>query len=216
MRPLGFVLLLTLSATLAGQPALTFQPPKVTAPDKATLDTIAARTQKLADTLDRLRQKGVKDPALADVEVFVKAAQWIVKHGEYYNASAEWILPVLDHGLLRASQQGRGEATWLYRAAGQTVVRAYRSRIDGSVQPFAVTYPHDYGLDARKRYRLDVVLHGRDSGLTEVSFLHRHGNAKPPPRDLGHVRIDVFGRGNNAYRWAGEGDVAEAVENFFF
>src|SRR5262249_40639773 len=60
-----------------------------------------------------------------------------------------------------------------------------------------------------------VVLHGRDSGLTEVSFLHRHRGVKPAPKDLSFVQIDIFGRGNNAYRWAGESDVFEAVENFF-
>ena len=28
------------------------------------------------------------------------------------------------------------------------------------------------------------------------------------------MQIDIYGRGNNAYRWAGETDVQEAVENF--
>ncbi len=209
MRALGLFALLVLSAALAAQTA-----PKITPPDKATLDLIAARTEKLAEAVDRLKERGVRELTLADIEVFLKAARWIVKHGEFYRDGARQVLPVLDHGLLRASQQARGESPW-YTAPGQTVLRAYRSRLDGSVQPFAVTYPHDYGLDARKRYRLDVVLHGRDAGLTEVSFLHRHGNAKPPPKDLVHVRLDIFGRGNNGYRWAGESDVFEAVETFF-
>lgn len=214
MRAVGFFLLLGLCTALAAQPALTFQPPKSTAPDKATLEAIEQRAQQLADALDRLQTRGVREPALSDIEIFLKAARWIVRHGQYYNDSAKWILPVLDQGLLRAAQQGRGETPW-YNSPGRTVVRAYRSRIDGSVQPYAVTYPQDYGQDLRKRYRVDLVLHGRDGGLTEVSFLHRHLNAKPAPKNLSHVRIDVFGRTNNAYRWAGETDVFEAVENFF-
>lgn len=213
MRGVGLIVLLLLGTFLAAQPALTFPPPKTTPPDKATRETIQARTQNLADALDRLQRLGVRDPALADIEIYLKAAQWIVQHEEFYRDSAKWVLPVLDQGLLRASQQARGETPW-YLLVGETVARAYRSRLDGSVQPYAVTLPHDYGQDKRKRYRIHVVLHGRDAGLTEVSFLYRHRGGKPADKDLDQVQIDIFGRGNNAYRWAGEVDVFEAVENF--
>src|SRR5204863_6000370 len=129
MRGLGILVPLSLSAILAAQPALTFPPPKVTPPDKETLEAIQARGRKLADALERLQRLGVRDPALADIEVYLKAARWIVKHGEFYRDSAKWVLPVLDQGLLRASQQARGETPW-YASAGQTTVRGYRSRID--------------------------------------------------------------------------------------
>src|SRR5262249_41125492 len=117
-----------------------------------------------------------------------------------------------DDGLLRASQQGRGEAPWM-SINGFSVVRGYRSRVDGSVQPYAVTYPADYGSDATRRYRLDVVLHSRNTSLAEVSFLHAHRET-PAPEGQKYVQLDIYGRGNNAYRWAGEADVYEAVENF--
>jgi pimeloyl-ACP methyl ester carboxylesterase len=94
------------------------------------------------------------------------------------------------------------------------VARAYRSRIDGSVQPFAVTFPADYGKEARKKWRLDVVLHGRDPSLTEVKFLHQFSGDRPAPKDQNFVRLDIFGRGKNAYRWAGEIDVLEAIDAF--
>jgi predicted esterase len=93
------------------------------------------------------------------------------------------------------------------------VVHAYRSQLDGSLQPYAVTFPAAYGKDARRRWRLDVVLHGRDASLTELSFLHRHQGNKPAPAN-DFVQLDIFGRGNNAYRWAGEVDVMEAVQHF--
>jgi dienelactone hydrolase len=205
---------LVLSALLAAQQALTFPPPKIVPLDRDTRETIDTRTEQLAGAVSRLKRLGVQDPSLADIEVFLKAARWIVKHDEFYGKDAgEWSLAVLDHGLLRASQQSRGEAPWLQSPAGTIVGRAYRSRIDGSLQPYAVTFPHDYAQDARKRYRIDVVLHGRDSGLTEVKFLAQH-TARAAPKDLGFVQIDIFGRGNNAYRWAGESDVWEALENF--
>jgi dienelactone hydrolase len=206
---------LLLTAFLPAPPALTFPPPQVVAPDAATRAAIEERTEKLAAAVERLRRLGVHDPGLADVEIYLKAAKSAVALDEFYGKNAgKATLGVLDRGLLRASQLGRGENPWL-QATGQTVVRAYRSVIDGSVQPYAVTLPADYAADARKRYRVDVVLHGRDAGLTEVSFLHRHRGDKPAPKDLDHVRLDVYGRGNNAYRWAGEQDVWEASRDFF-
>jgi hypothetical protein len=75
-----------------------------------------------------------------------------------------------------------------------------------------VLLPADYGKDPQKKWRLDVVLHGRDSSLTEAKFIATHqGNA---PKDLGYVQLEVYGRGNNAYRWAGETDVWEAIYTF--
>ncbi len=204
---------LVLSALAVGQPALTFPPPETFPPDKDTRQTIEARTAKLAAAVRRLRDHQVRDPALADIEVFLEAARWIVKHKEFYGKNAAgWTVSVLDQGLLRASQQARGETPWLKSPLGLTIARAYRSRIDGSVQPFAVTYPHDYTHPGRS-FPVEIVLHGRDSGLTEVKFLHQHG-AREAPKGLAHIRIHIFGRGNNAYRWAGETDVWEAVENF--
>ena len=78
----------------------------------------------------------------------------------------------MDRGLLRASQAGRGELPW-QRQAGFAVVRAHRPALDGTVQPYAVTYPEGYTKE-RKRYRLDVVLHGRNDRLNEVKFLRQH------------------------------------------
>ena len=80
--------------------------------------------------------------------------------------------------LLRASQQARGETPWL-NLAGCAVARGYRSRLDCSVQPYAITFPADYGKDPRRRWRLDVVLHGRDDSLNEVKFLHQHRGDTP-------------------------------------
>src|SRR5262249_5546319 len=155
MRRLRLLLLLGLPAlVLASDAVLSFPEPKNHPPDKDTLAKIAQQTRKLSTALDILRRQGVRDPALTDIEIYLKAAQWIVKHNEFYHKDAgKWTLGVLDRGLLRANQQARGETPWLGQL-GQSVVRGYRSRVDGSVQPYAVTYPHDYATTKRKRYRL--------------------------------------------------------------
>jgi dienelactone hydrolase len=191
-----------------------YDPPPVKPPDAAVLKAIAAKQEKLENAIAILRKQGVRDPGLADLEIYHKAAAWIVRHNEFYQPNfGEWTLDVLDRGLLRASQLAMGEAPWLHQT-GHSVVRAYRSRIDGSLQPYAVTLPAGYLRDAGKRYRLDVVLHGRDATITEVKFLHQHDGSQAAPKDQDFIRLDIYGRGNNAYRWAGESDVLEVIDHF--
>jgi pimeloyl-ACP methyl ester carboxylesterase len=191
-----------------------FAPPPSRPPRDADLKAIKARTEKLRKAITSLRRQNVRDPWLAELEIYHKAATWVVEHNEFYQpAVADWTLEALDRGLLRASQVAQGETPWV-NARGHAVVRAYRSRVDGSVQPYAVTLPARYGEDKDRRWRLDVVLHGRDPSLTEVKFLHQFNGDKDAPRDQPYVRIDIFGRGNNAYRWAGETDILEAVNHF--
>jgi predicted esterase len=200
-------------ATFAPAAAQSYLPPPSKPPSEEKLKEIDARMTKLRRLLDSLRRQGVHDPYLADVEIYHKAAAWIIRHNEYYQAEAgDWTLEALNHGLLRGQQLAQGEAPWL-QATGQTVIRAYRSAVDGSVQPYAVTLPAGYGADATQKWRVDVVLHGRDPSLTEVKFLHQHAE-QPAPKEQNFVQIDIFGRGNNAYRWAGESDILEVQDHF--
>jgi predicted esterase len=163
--------------------------------------------------IDALRRQGLKEPQLSDMLVYHRAAASTVKLDEFtHKDTAEWVLEALDGGLFRASQAAQGEYPW-YFIAGQSLVRGYRSRIDGTVQPFAVTLPADYGQQPNKKYRVDVVLHGRDDGLTEAKFLSQYRAARAPAgQDF--IRLVVYGRGNNAFRWAGETDVQEALSTF--
>jgi dienelactone hydrolase len=93
-----------------------------------------------------------------------------------------------------------------------STVRGYRSRVDGSIQPYAIIVPAaGAGRGEDDRFRLDVVLHGRDARLQEARFFDAH-DGKPAPADLPGLVLHVYGRGNNAYRWAGETDVHEAIE----
>jgi dienelactone hydrolase len=191
-------------------------PPKETAPapDAAVVKSLSEQTDQLDKKIGILRRLGITDPYLAEVEIYHKAAAWLLDQEKIDQKSvADATREVLNRGLLRAAQQARGEAPWLYQT-GQSVTRAYRSRIDGSIQPYAVSFPADYGKDRLRKWRVDVVLHGRNDALTEVSFLHQHDSLHNIPADQDWVQIDIFGRGNNAYRWAGETDMQEAVENF--
>jgi len=184
-------------------------------PDADALKELSGQARKLERQIAILRSQGVGDPFLAGVQVYHKAAEWVLPpRGELPpGTTADMVREVLDRGMLRANQEARGEAPWLYQT-GQTTARAYRSRVDRSVQPYAVTFPADYGKDKTRKWRVDVVLHGRNDNLTEVAFLRQHDGEHKAAADQDWVQIDVYGRGNNAYRWAGETDVEEAVEDF--
>jgi hypothetical protein len=196
MRPLALLLLLPLVAV--AQPP-DFPAPKTFPPDDATLKAIKDKTAELKKVIATGK---VTD---ADVLVYLKAAEWIVKHGEWYtDKSAAQTVAVLDAGLERAKNAEK--KPWL-DVRGKAIIRGYKSEVDGSIQPFSVRFPDDF--DPKKKYRLDVVLHGRDATLTEVKFIHAKETAKKG-KPLDHFEVEVYGRGNNAYRWAGETDVFEA------
>lgn len=185
-----------------------------TASHDVTRQALAERLQRLARLIDVMARQGVRDPILADVEIYRKAVEWALRHEELKTAT-NWDQAgaVVDRGLLRAMQLLRGETPWM-EALPRSSPRGFRSRIDGSLQPYAVVYPPGYAQDPRGKWRLDVVLHGRDASLNEVKFLFEHSGDRPAEAPSDHVVLHVFGRGNLGYRWAAETDVWEAIDHF--
>ena len=146
---------------------------------------------------------GITDPYLAEVEIYHKAAAWLLDQEKIdQKGVADATGEVLDRGLLRASQQVRARRRGSIRLAMRD--SAPTARIDGSIQPYAVAFPADYGKDRLASRRVDVVLHGRNDVSHGGLFLHEHDGLHNIPADQDWVQIDIFGRGNNAYRWAGE------------
>jgi hypothetical protein len=205
------LLLAALPTPLSAQ---NYDPPAAKEPDAETLRTIGEQTGKLRAAVADLAKTQHSEPQISGVEVYAKAAEWIVRHKEFYQPdSGKWTLAVLERGLQRAEQARQGQYPWL-DAKNQTAARGYRSKVEGSVQPYAVTYPAGYGKDPKQKWRVDVELHGRDASLTEVKFLYQHAGGKDAPQEQDYVRIEIYGRGNNAYRWAGETDVLEVIDHF--
>ncbi len=217
MRAAFFVASFHLATLLLLAPCVLAQDlksPPIKLPSEEMLKAIADKAEQLGKMISVLHKQGLRDPGLADVEVYHEAAQKIVEHKEFFaEASGDWTLDVLDRGILRARFLASGETPWSI-ATGFAVARGYRSRIDGSVQPYAVTFPAAYGKDPSRKWRVDIVLHGRIATLSEVKFLKDASGDKTASKDLEYVKIDIYGRGNNAYRWAGETDVFETLDTF--
>jgi pimeloyl-ACP methyl ester carboxylesterase len=175
-------------------------------PTAAEREQITTKLGQLTRAIEELRAKHVDDARIADVEIYQKAAAWALRFEEEF-FKPEYVpntLKALDEGIARAA-----DASFSWESRKGRIVRGYRSKVDGSVQPYALTIPESY--DGSKAVRLDVVLHGRGAELTEVSFIAAHEGDKPVPTN--YITLEVFGRGNNAYRWAGETDVFEAMDS---
>ena len=175
-------------------------------PTNAEREQMTTKLAQLNHAIDELRAKHVDEARLADIEIYQKAATWILRYDEefYSPAYIGYTLKAIDEGLARAADTA---GSWESRKG--RIVRGYRSRVDGSVQPYGLIIPASY--DGSKPVRLDLVLHGRSDTITEVSFIAAHEGDKPITQD--YITLEVYGRGNNGYRWAAETDVFEALDS---
>lgn len=187
-----------------------------------TAETIAALTKsrdELRATLAELAKKPELqtrngESLLADALIFEKAATWMLRYNEFYrNDYAKQLEGVLKKGADRARRLQEGKPDWNLFVG--TTVRGFKSVIDDSVQPYAITLPAGVDPANAKRWPLHLVLHGRADQMNEVNFIHRMDGKTPkkdsPEASADWIQLDVYGRGSNAYRWAGETDVFEAL-----
>src|SRR5262249_50137980 len=134
---------------------------------------------KLAQEIQNLR-KALHPPQselLPDVEVFSKAVHDALVHQEFYRPEEVTAArTMLDEALGRAAGLLKDHAAWAARR-GFFVVRGYRSRIDGSVQPYALWVPPSWSRVGNHRHRLDVWCHGRGEKLSEVAFIDQQRRA---------------------------------------
>lgn len=154
----------------------------------------------------------------ADVAVYAKGVEWCLLHNEFYvpknskdgkTPYARFCLDALNTGKLRVKELTSGKPAWTSKPG--STIRGYVSRVDGSVQPYSLLLPKSFA-DAKpaQRWPLHLVLHGRGGERNEVRFIAEHDN-KSPKEEPTWIQLDVFGRTDNAYRWAGETDVFEAL-----
>ncbi|HEY2882826.1 MAG TPA: prolyl oligopeptidase family serine peptidase [Pirellulales bacterium] len=148
---------------------------------------------------------------LPDVQIFQRAVSTALKNNEVFAiGDVPKAKELLKEGQTRADQLLRGEAPWT-RATG-LVVRGYVSKIDGSVQPYGLVVPISCRPESAHIFRLDVWLHGRSETLSEVNFLD--DRMKKPgeftPQDT--IVLHPYGRYCNAFKFAGEIDVLEAID----
>lgn len=191
-------------------------PPEGAPLKKTDRDDLVARLDSLdkaiADAKDKVKGKAALLDLLPDVEVFARAVRLALEGNTFYSpADVERARKLLALGTDRARQLAEGKPTW--PAATGLVVRGFRSRLDGSVQPYGLVVPASYRPNEAHRHRLDVWLHGRGEKSLELQFVEERTRAagRFVPRDA--FVLHPFGRYCNAFKFAGEIDVLEAIEH---
>ena len=148
---------------------------------------------------------------IPDVEIFSKAVRTALDFDEFIRSSEfEIAEQLLDQGLSRAAQLRSGSSPWT--SATGLVVRGYRSQIDDSIQPYGLVIPGAYSVRGQNAHRADVWLHGRDNRLTELKFLHQRQTFAGQFVPENTFVLHPYGRFCNAFKFAGENDVFEALE----
>lgn len=219
-------LALVLPVTLAAEAVRPIPPPGIEIPaaDRAEIE---AGVKKLGDEIAKLHELGKTNPLiekeLPNVEIFHKSADWAVRYGEIFDVKQ--IAIAKDHllqGLDRAEALAKGQTPWNY--ANGLVARGYRSKIDGSVQPYGVLIPetlqgfspdgsHDTSagkLASPHAVPLHFWCHGRGEKNTELPFIAAVQANKGEFTPEGAIVCYLFGRYCCANKFAGESDLFEA------
>ncbi len=212
---LSSTLLLTLTLALTHVPAQTGPVPPATkrVPPKGVEIPAEERT-KLEAGVQELAAELKKIPADAplrpDVEIFFKAVDWALRYDEFFNAKQTGnAQKLLTEGLARARALQAGQSPWT--AATGNIVRGFRSKIDGSAQPYGIVVPATWQAGDHKPRHLYVFNHGRGDTNSELAFISGRmasaGDFTPPDTFVVHP----YGRFCNATKFAGETDVFESI-----
>lgn len=174
---------------------------------------LEAGLRTLDDSLDAAETP--RGGNLADAAIFAKGVEWALRHDREFSADdVRQLERALRRGAERVAALAEGRCPWADRRG--SLVLGYESRIDGSRQPYGLVVPKDH--DPRRPIRLDVVLHGssRPVGMSELRFMARFDEGDEPaadPPDAPFIELHPLGRVENCYRWSGETDVFEAIED---
>jgi len=211
-----FALLLLLCYT--SQPADTgkaLPPPgiKISDTDRAELIKATAEfEQEIKDLRKELQGQPLLLDLLPDVLIYHKAVDWALKYDEFYDArEVKAARTLLARGRERLAQIKANKLDYLQQTG--LVVRGYVSKIDGSVQPYGLVVPESYTPKTLSNYRLDVWLHGRGDKLTELAFIDQRSRSPGEFTAKDAFVLHPYGRYCNAFKFAGEVDVFEALEH---
>lgn len=148
-----------------------------------------------------------------DVVVFVKAVEYALQNGEFFDAKkspgqAEAIGKAAE---ARLDQIAAGDASWKTKPGH--LIRGYQSQLDGSYQPYGLVIPA--GLDLTKPVPLYVWLHGRGDTMCDLQFIYSFlGTKAPGPlQPTNAIVLHPFGRYCNGFKSAGEVDILESIED---
>ena len=214
----AFVFLLAVSTALADGPRDN-DPKSVRPVPRPGIKPAGSGFLELPAKLKALRARILKvstskNPAIRalipDVEIYYRAVHDALTYNEFFSAAdVKKAHELLAIGGKRADQLAAGQAPWTSQTG--LVVRGYVSKIDHTVQPYGLVIPKTYDFTATRRHRLDIWFHGRGETLSEVNFIHQRERNAGAYTPANTIVLHPYGRYSNAFKFAGEVDVLEAL-----
>ncbi len=176
--------------------------------------TLREGLARLAGMIQQVRNEGNQQARslLPDVMIYHRAVKDNLEHQEFFSpGDIQKAHRLLAAGIERAGQLAGGDAPWT-RQNG-LVVRGFISRLDQTVQPYGLVVPATYRADGELPARVDIWFHGRGETLSETSFIDQRGRQAGQYTPAGTIVLHPYGRYSNAFKFAGEVDVLEALEH---
>lgn len=209
--------------TSTPRPGLKQLPPAGIEIDPQIRTALNARLQSVREALDEAATSSSDASTWRpDVDVLIRAVQLALDQNLFFKKSetrdADRLLDESMRRIKAAGEGTRGLALLGFDEGAnekpQPLVGGFVSRIDDSVQPFGIVVPAGFTIrQGEEPARMDVWLHGRGDTKTEIPFLtERMTKAGQYTPDATFV-LHPFGRHCNAFKFAGETDVYEAMEH---
>lgn len=187
-------------------------PPGIVVPDAVRLELQSGADQFRAaidDFVSTQPESAETLRYLPDVEIYHKAVDWALRYDEFYQTNQfQIVAELLEEGGVRLNWLKIGVAPWTQQTG--LVVRGYRSKIDGSIQPYGMVVPEGFAASPNSRRRLDFWFHGRGEKLTELDFIQQRRTNPGQFVPANTFVLHLYGRYCNANKFAGEVDLFEA------
>ena len=190
--------------------------------DAAHHRELLARAQEAVDVAERAladREDVLATSALPSVKMMVRDAETL-----WSAVTSRADVEFVEHTLAEAARCGKtlSEGKDPFATRSGPFVKAYVSRVDGSLQPYAIYVP--LGYDSARSYPLVISLHG--GGSNHVLNLRRvfgRGNKPdepdseamkyfPPLPDADIIVASPYARGTMGYAGLAEKDVFRVIE----
>ena len=147
---------------------------------------------------------------LPDVQIYERAVSKAIKFQEFFKPQEiEGAFQLMKAGQRRLRLLEQSPSPWETTRGPELF--GYVSNIDNSVQPYGLIIPDSYQPNQGRPFRLDIWLHGRNESITEDAYLLQRQNQLGQCTFKDTFVLHPFGRYSNAFKFAGEIDVFEAL-----
>lgn len=193
--------------------------------------SFASRISYLKQRIEKLPSRLRNTPAFEATVVTIRSVEMTIKTSMFYKENdIKQAFDLLDEAERRITLLTRNTTisdTLLADVLGvpqetlstpTPVAGGFKSKIDDSFQPYGLVLPaglsrKDWDKSSAKPLRLDVWLHGRGESVSEAAFMNQCRKQVGQYTPANTIVLHPYGRYCNAFKFAGEIDVLEAIDH---